>query len=122
MAAMIPMQDGDNVKERFHPVWSSAIPLSPTDFGCVIDEINATCKMAYPKWKRILPLWCAPISFLIVCFSGALIAHVFDPLNANWTKEVAVVAVLITMLAIFLGRWLQPRMKRRMVAALRRTP
>lgn len=114
------MQKGESINECFDPAWSSAVPLSPTDFGCVIDEINATCKKAYPTWKRRLPLWCVPTSFLSICLCGALIAAILRPLDSNWPKEVLAVAILMTTFAMFFSRWLKSRMKRRMLAALRR--
>lgn len=128
MPVLIPMQDGDGVVEHFDAVWSSTNPLSPTEYISVIDEINVTCKRAYPKWKRRMSLWCVawcvPVSFLVVCLGGSLIACVSGPLNSYWHQEVLAVAlavaVLIAALSIFLGRWLKPKMKSRMLMTVRR--
>lgn len=115
------MQEDSGVAEYFNPVWSRNVPLSPSEYGNVMDEINATCKAAYPKWKRKLPLWCIPISFLIVCLSGTMIVFFFGPLDTTWAKEVlVVVGILVAMLAVFFGRWLKPRMRSRLLAAVRR--
>lgn len=120
MTAMLPMQAGSHDEEFFNPVWSSAIPLSPADFAYAIDEINATCKQAYPMWKRRLPLCCVPITFLIVCLSAVLSTLVFGLFLEDRAKEIVAVAVLVATLSIFVGRWLKRRMYGRMLADVRR--
>jgi hypothetical protein len=66
---IIPMQTGWNVQRYFDPVYHASMPLEWNELSGVMDEINAVCNAAFPKWRRNL-ICLAPIGFILFAVGG----------------------------------------------------
>lgn len=66
---VIPMQTGWNVQRYFDPVYHASMPLEWNELSGVMDEINAVCNAAFPRWKRNL-ICLTPIGFILFAVGG----------------------------------------------------
>jgi len=61
---VIPMHTGWNVERYFDPVYHASMPLEWNELSGVMDDINAVCNTAFPKWKRSL-ICLTPVGFIL---------------------------------------------------------
>jgi len=119
--AVIPMQWGTHVERFFDPVFSSTMPLEWTEFSAVIDEMNAVCNAALPRWKRRVPFLLTPIGFFTFALGGFLMVQTAD---FNGPNPVAFVVIALGFILFASGpllimKWVGPQTQR-MLQDLRR--
>jgi hypothetical protein len=69
----IPMNQGGIFNDRyFDPVYCSSLPLDWPEFSRVIEDINATCSAAFPKWQRVMPCGMIATGFVLFALGGFL--------------------------------------------------
>lgn len=73
---VIPMQTGWNVERYFDPVYHASMPLEWNELSGVMDDINAVCNTAFPKWKRSL-ICLTPVGFILFVVGAFMTVSTF---------------------------------------------